>query len=240
MTTAWSGETEAASKTFAPSDKMLPERGISGATEVRYGTADQEMTTAGRVTAAMGPIALHAEGSYSDREDYDVPDSYGTDKLRDSFAESSSYALGASWVTDKGYIGAAYTRQDAEYGLPGHSHANGVCHLHGYPFPAPGRIDLHCIGHGSYQNPLDNPDSDTARIDLRSERVDLRGDFVDLLPGFSSVRIRGSYTNYQHDEVDGPILCSRYKNEVWDGRIELTASPARSERCGRRAIACLP
>ena len=81
------------------------------------------------------------------------------------------HVFGASLVIDKGYIGAAYTRQDAEYGLPGHSHANGVCHLHGYPFPAPGRIDLHCIGHGNYGNPLTNPDSDTALIDLRSERV---------------------------------------------------------------------
>ena len=205
--------------------KALPDGGITGATEVRYGTADQEMTTAGRITAALGPIALHAEGSYSDREDYDVPDSYGSGRLADSFAESSSYAIGASWVTDTGYIGVAYTRQDAQYGLPGHSHANGVCHLHGYPFPAPGRIDLHCIGHGNYQNPLTNPDSDTALIDLRSERVDLRGDFVDLLPGISNVRIRGSYTDYQHDEVDGPILYSRYANEVWDGRIELTHKP---------------
>lgn len=202
--------------------KALPKGGVTGAAEVRYGTADQEMTTAGRVTAALGPIALHAEASYSDRENYGVPASFGTDRLKDSFAESSSYVFGASWVTDKGYIGAAYTRQDAEYGLPGHSHANGVCHLHGYPFPAPGRIDLHCIGHGNYQNPLDNPDSDTALIDLRSERVDLRGDFVDLLPGFSDIRIRGSYTDYQHDEVDGPILYSRYTNKVWDGRIELT------------------
>ena len=205
--------------------KVLPADGIDGAAELRYGTSDQEMTTAARVTAALGPIALHAEGSRSFREDYGVPEDFGTDTLRDSFAESSTYSFGASLVMDKGYIGAAYTRQDAEYGLPGHSHANGVCHLHGYPFPAPGRIDLHCLGHGSYQNPLTNPDSDTALIDLRSERVDVRGDFFDLLPGFADVRIRGSYTDYQHDEVDGPILYSRYRNEVWDGRIELTHKP---------------
>ncbi|MAW91308.1 MAG: hypothetical protein CL575_09785 [Altererythrobacter sp.] len=205
--------------------KTLPVSGIDGAAEIRYGTSDQEMTTAGRVTGAVGPIALHAEGSRSFHEDYGVPEEFGTDTLRDSFAESSTYAFGASLVIDKGYIGAAYTRQDAEYGLPGHSHANGVCHLHGYPFPAPGRIDLHCIGHGNYGNPLTNPDSDTALIDLRSERVDVRGDFADLLPGFSHVRLRGSYTDYQHDEVDGPILYSRYTNEVWDGRIELTHKP---------------
>ena len=205
--------------------RTLPEGGISGASELRFGTADEEKSAAGRVTAALGPIAFHAEGSHSDRGNYNVPSGFGSDELKDSFADSSSYAFGASWITDKGYIGAAYTRQDAEYGLPGHSHANGVCHLHGYPFPAPGRIDLHCVGHGNYQNPFDNPDSDTASIDLRSERVDVRGDYVDLVPGFESVRIRGSYTDYHHDEIDGPILYSRYTNEVWDGRLELTHKP---------------
>lgn len=203
--------------------KTRPENGLASAYEARYGTADHEMTTVGRVTAMLGQVAIHAEGSYSDREDYDLPNSYGTDRLRDSFAENSSYALGASWITSKGYVGASYTRQNAEYGLPGHSHANGVCHLHGYF--EPDRVDLHCAGHGSYQNPFDNPDSDTALIDLRNERVDIRGDYVDLLPGIANIRIRGSYTDYDHDEVDGPILYSRYTNEVWDGRLELTHEP---------------
>jgi iron complex outermembrane receptor protein len=197
--------------------KALPDGGIAGAYELRYGTGDQEMTTAGRVTAAIGPIAFHAEGSYSDRENYEVPDAFGTDKLRDSFGESSSYAFGASWITDSGYIGASYTRNEAEYGLPGHSHLNGVCHTHGR--------DLHCAAHGGYGDPFGSPDDHTAYIDLKSERVDLRGDFADLLPGIANIRLRGSYTDYVHSEIDGPALFSRYTNEVWDGRIELTHAP---------------
>ncbi|AKM07906.1 TonB-dependent receptor domain-containing protein [Pelagerythrobacter marensis] len=197
--------------------KALPDGGIAGAYEMRYGTGDQEMTTASRVTAAIGPIAFHAEGSYSDRENYEVPDAFGTDKLRDSFGESSSYAFGASWITDSGYIGASYTRNEAEYGLPGHSHINGVCHTHG--------SDLHCAAHGDYDDPFGSPDDHTAYIDLKSERVDLRGDFQDLLPGIANIRLRGSYTDYVHSEIDGPSLFSRYTNEVWDGRIELTHKP---------------
>jgi len=55
--------------------------------------------------------------------------------------------------------------------------------------------------------------------------VDLRGDFADLLPGIANIRLRGSYTDYVHSELDGPALFSRYTNEVWDGRIELTHAP---------------
>lgn len=205
--------------------KTLPVGGLTGATEIRYGTGDQEKTVVGRVTGSLGQFAVHAEGARRAAEDYAVPGSYGSDTLRDSFAQGTSYAVGTSWVTAKGYLGAAYTRVENRYGLPGHSHANGVCHLHGYPFPEPGRIDLHCVGHGSYQNPFTNPDSDTALINLRSERVDVRADYVDLLPGIANVRVRGSYTDYRHDEIDGPVLYSRYTNEVWDGRLELTHKP---------------
>lgn len=197
--------------------KAVPIGGLTGATEVRYGTGDEEKTIVGRVTAGTGQFAFHAEGARRKAEDYDVPDSYGSDKLRDSFAESTSYSVGASWITAKGYIGAAWSRMESEYGLPGHSHLNGVCHTHG--------LDLHCAAHGGFDDPFGSPDSHTASIKLRSDRVDIRADYDDLLPGFSHVRLRGSYTDYAHDEIDGPALFTRYTNEVWDGRFELTHKP---------------
>ncbi|MGK6356566.1 TonB-dependent receptor domain-containing protein [Sphingomonas sp. DT-207] len=197
--------------------KAVPSGGRTGGTEVRYGTGDEEKTIVGRVTAGVGQFALHAEGARRAAEDYDVPDAYGSDKLRDSFAESTSYAVGASWITSKGYIGAAYSRLESDYGLPGHSHRNGVCHTHG--------LDLHCAAHGGFDDPFGGPDDHTASIKLRSDRVDLRADYNDLLPGFSSTRLRASYTDYAHDEIDGDLLFSRFTNEVWDGRLELTHKP---------------
>jgi len=203
--------------------KLVPAGGVTGATEVRYGTGDREKTVVGRITAGSGNVALHAEGARRNAGEYAVPSAFGADRLRDSFADSESYSVGGAWITRKGYIGASYTRVRNEYGLPGHSHANGVCHLHGYFNPV--RVDLHCVGHGSYQNPLDNPDSDTAWIDLRSDRVDVRADYADPLPGVASLTLRASHTDYQHDEIDGPILYSRYTNKVKDGRLELTHKP---------------
>lgn len=56
--------------------KFQPEGGLSGATEVRFGTGDEEKAVVGRVTASLGPFAIHAEGSRRRSEDYDVPDAY--------------------------------------------------------------------------------------------------------------------------------------------------------------------
>lgn len=198
--------------------KELPEDGLSGATEVRFGTGDEEKTVVGRVTAGLGPFAIHAEGARRRSDDYAVPGSYGSDRLRDSFANSSSYSFGASWITSKGYLGAAYARQDSDYGLPGHSHEGAVCHTHG--------LDLHCDGHDQWGDPaLGWDDSHTALIRLRSERVDVRGDYDDLLPGIAKTRLRVSYTDYAHDEIDGHIQFSHFTNKVYDGRLELTHKP---------------
>lgn len=197
--------------------RALPQGGVTGAAEMRYGTGDNEKTFVGRITAGLGDFAFHAEGSKHSSNDYDIPDEYGSDKLKDSFADSDSYSFGTSWITENGYIGVAYTKQEAEYGLPGHSHLNGVCHTHG--------SDLHCAAHDEYTDPFGSSDDHTAYIDLQSERVDLRGDFTDLLPGIEYTRLRLTYTDYIHEEIDGPSLFSRSRNEVWDGRIELTHKP---------------
>ena len=201
--------------------KTVPSGGISGATEVRFGTGDKEKTVVGRITAGVGQFAFHAEGARRRADDYEVPTAFGTDTLRDSFADSISYAVGGSWITRKGYLGAAYTRVENEYGLPGHSHANSACHGD-YYFD---RLDFHCRPHGSIGNNVTTPDDLTAFIRLKSDRVDVRGDYDDLLPGLAHLRLRGSYTDYRHEEIDGPTLFSRFTNEVWDGRAELTHQP---------------
>lgn len=201
--------------------KTVPAGGLTGGTEVRFGTGDEEKTVVGRVTAGIGQFAIHAEGARRRADDYEVPNAFGTDTLRDSFASSTSYAFGGSWITSKGYLGAAYSRVDNEYGLPGHSHGNSACHNDYYV----ARLDFHCRPHAGIGYNVTTPDDLTAFIRLRSDRVDVRGDYDNLLPGLAHLRLRGSYTDYRHDEIDGPTLFSRFTNEVWDGRVELTHQP---------------
>src|SRR5690606_21463688 len=57
--------------------KTVPEGALSGATEVRFGTGDDEKTVVGRVTAGIGRFAIHAEGSRRRSSDYNVPDAFG-------------------------------------------------------------------------------------------------------------------------------------------------------------------
>lgn len=199
--------------------RAMPENGLSGATEMRYSTGDEGLASAARATIGLGSsFALHIEGSTSDADDYAVPGDHGTDRLKDSFSQSSSYAIGASWITERGYIGAAYSRQDSDYGLPGHNHTNAVCHTHGR--------DLHCAAHGPYSDPFAGSDEDhTASIGLRNERIDVRADFENLMPGITHTHLRLSHTDYTHNEVDGEFLFAQYGNEVEDARLEMVHAP---------------
>ncbi|MEX0298536.1 MAG: TonB-dependent receptor, partial [Kordiimonas sp.] len=197
--------------------KALPESGFAGAAEARYGTGDGEESIAGRMSASLGQIVFHAEGFNRSADNYSVPEEFGSETLKDSFSGANGYSVGTSWVTSKGYIGAAYSLQKNEYGLPGHTHQNAVCHTHG--------LDLHCVAHGSYEDPFGTPDDHTARIKLNSERVDVRADYTQLIPGIEHARMRLSYTDYKHDEVDGELTFANYVNQVYDGRLELTHAP---------------
>jgi iron complex outermembrane recepter protein len=204
----------------------LPEGGIAGAVEGRFGTADDERSAVGGVTVGVGPFALRAEGVYRESNDYRVPGSFGDSRVRGSYNDTSTVTLGASWIGEGGYLGVAYTRQRSEYGLPGHSHDYESCHPHG--------SSLHCGGHGHDHGHDDDDhdhdhdhdhDDEVPFIKLRSERFDIRSEYRDPLPGFEKMRFRMSFTDYEHDEIEEGEVSTTYRNKAHDIRFELTHKP---------------
>src|SRR5690606_21322652 len=118
----------------------LPEGGLSGVAEGRLGTADDELSLVGGLTAGIGPLAFRVEGGHRTSDDYRVPESFGEDRVHGSYNDTSTFSAGGAFVGTDGYLGLAYTRQRSEYGLPGHEHEYEDCHPHG--------TSLHCGGHG--------------------------------------------------------------------------------------------
>jgi hypothetical protein len=89
---------------------------------------------------------VHVEGVARDAGDYRVgkgwaPEGEATRKVPGSFNRTDTGSVGLSWVGERGYLGAAYTRQTAKYGLPGHNHSFEGCHTHGN--------HLHCGAHAA-------------------------------------------------------------------------------------------
>ena len=202
----------------------IPQKGIEGSAELRANTGAGEGAGAFSLTGGAGNLAVHVEGVARDAGDYRVgkgwaPDGEPTRKVPGSFNRTDTGSVGLSWVGDRGYLGAAYTRQAARYGLPGHNHSFEGCHTHG--------THLHCGAHDEEDGHDHGAEEhgDVPVVDLRSERLDIRGELRNPFTGFSALRLRAGVTDYVHDEVEDGAIATTFKNKAYDTRIELQHEP---------------
>ena len=96
-------------------ETALPET-ISGRAETSFDTVNSGWAGIGRVDAmTTDHVVLHADGVFRTQKDYDTP----LGVQRNSFVESRTGALGASYVGDAGFAGIAVSRFTNHYGNPG-------------------------------------------------------------------------------------------------------------------------
>lgn len=113
----------------------LPARNITGRMEVRYqDNADRQLGSF-RVDGGAKRIAWHIDGFGRDAGAYDIPGLTESDALRTEEGDAGEVgvrdtlpgsqlrnqggALGASWIGENGFFGAAISQYEANYGLPG-------------------------------------------------------------------------------------------------------------------------
>ncbi|MDD2547639.1 MAG: TonB-dependent receptor [Burkholderiaceae bacterium] len=204
----------------------IPAKGYEGSAELRANSGAREGAGAFQLTAGEGPWAVHVEGAQRDAGNYRVgrgwaPDGTPQRRVEGSTHRTDTGSLGLSWIGDRGYLGLAYTRQTALYGLPGHGHSPEDCHadgnrLHCGSHAVVDGVDPHAAGTVAVGRPV---------VDLRSERVDLRGELRDPFAGFSALRLRAGVTDYAHDEIEDGAVSTTFKNKAYDTRIELQHLP---------------
>ncbi len=212
-------------------DKKIPTRipvnGGEGVIEYRHGTVNDENTGVVGVTVGAGQFALRLEAVGRQSDDYKIPDDEH-DRLEGSYNDTFTGTIGASWIGDKGYLGAAYTEQTSTYGLAGHSHEFASCHPHG--------THLHCGGHDDHGH--DHGDDDhgddhdhdhdhhhpAPEVRLKSKRVDVRGELNNPFNGVERIRLRAGHTDYRHSEVEEGETLTTFTNMGYDGRLEIQHS----------------
>ncbi|OMG63329.1 TonB-dependent receptor [Stutzerimonas balearica] len=194
----------------------VPEKGYEGELELRTNSVANEGAGVFGITAGSGHFAVRAEGTKRQADPYEIPGS--PDKQEGSYNDTDSFNLGASFIGEHGYIGAAYGEQNNRYGLLAHEHAD--CHTHG--------SDWHCGGHDDHDDDDDHDHDEHGSVpyvDMRQKRWDLRGELSDPLPGFELARLRVGHSDYQHKEIEGGEVGTRFNNDATDARLELTHQP---------------
>ncbi|AWL04811.1 TonB-dependent receptor domain-containing protein [Massilia oculi] len=213
----------------------MPEKGLEGSAEVRANSAAREKTGAFEFTTAAGSnLALHLEGVKRDADDYRVGKDWSEGRhVLGSYKETETGTVGLSWIGKNGYIGAAFTKERTEYGIPGHGHEFESCHPHG--------SHLHCGGHEEEEghdhdeHGEEGHDHDHEHehdhehgvpvVKLDSERWDIRGEYRNPVAGIERVRMRASFTDYVHDELEENVVSTSFRNKGHDARLEAVHAP---------------
>ncbi|WP_240939539.1 TonB-dependent receptor domain-containing protein [Diaphorobacter sp. HDW4A] len=197
----------------------IPEKGVEGSAEVRYGSGANEKAGAVSLTGGAGNIAAHVEISGRNAGDYDIGNGWsGGASVPGSFNRTSGGSLGLSWIGSQGYLGFSVTQQNAKYGLPGHNHDIEGCHPHG--------DHLHCGSHDGHEHEHEeHAAGDVPVVDMRSNRLDVRGELRNPFAGFSVIRMRGGLTDYRHDEIEDGAIGTTFKNKAYDLRVEAEHQP---------------
>ena len=209
-----------------------PEDGFSGAARYGFSTVNQSH----EVTAAMnalltestkGKLVLHGDYFLRDTDDYDIPgfaesaqlraleeaegeeeghdeeeEAFGT--VENSAVRSEGGSAGLGWIFDNGFLGINIRKLDSLYGVPGG---------HGHEEEHEGEEHDEEEDH--------DEEEEVVRIDLAQTRYDLAGELSGDFGWFSKAKIRFGYSDYTHTELEGDEIGTVFKNEGWEGRLDL-------------------
>lgn len=203
---------------------MRKDRGpLEGGLELRADTASEERSVAGRLDGVLGSFAWHVDGYSRDTDDIEIPGRDWSSALiaeetaegdpieatrgmvPNSDSESEGLTAGFAWIGERGLIGFAWGRAQTNYGLPGPGG-----HAHGGGEEAPGEDEEAAV-----------------RIDQAADRYDFKAEWRELGGLVDSLTLRAAWTDYEHEELEGREVGTRFGQTGLDTRLHL----------GHRAIA---
>lgn len=196
-------------------DKRIPQYhvdGVEGEAEVSYSTVNEGKYTRGDVTGGSGNIVWHLDGYYRDTENADIPGYASVDPdedeekgvLEDSQMETSNLVAGISYVADEGYFGFAVEQLDNEYGVPGHSHEHEEEHED-----------------ETEEEHEEHEDEEGVSLDVDMTRYQAAGEWHSPMEGLTNIKFAGSYTDYEHTEIEDGEPATVFSNESSDIRVSL-------------------
>jgi iron complex outermembrane receptor protein len=196
-----------------------PPTALSGEVDGRFDSANLERT--GAIALTLSPAkhwVFHAQVLVSRTDDRSIPGFALDERIRatltpvqlanngfggnpfetvpNTYVKTKDYAIGGSYVWDKGYVGASFTEFLSVYGVPDDPEVDD-------PTVPPDRV----------------------RLDVDKRQVNVRSSIVDPFPWFSTVNAKFVYTDYRHDEIDGQTIGSTFLTNGVDSRLELVHKP---------------
>lgn len=186
--------------------RYLPEEPVSGTLDLSYGSAADERAGAVELVGGSGRVAWH--GAYSRREtdDVEIPGYAALDPAER--AEQRRGVLANSALdNESASAGLTWIRESFNVGLS----YSGFDSLYGIPG-----------GHGE--------EEEAVRVDLEQRRYDFRAEVNRPFGLFQGAKLRLGSADYEHRELEGTAVGTRFLDDSWESRLELV----QKERSGWR------
>ena len=190
-----------------PSTK--PQSAIEGRLSGSYETGNEGRSVSGSIKTGTGPLVVVADMVTRRSSDYEVPSNPISARLAkqdgltaapdrkvlNSSVELDAYGAGASYVGERGYIGASVKRTDTTYGVP----------------------------YRQITAPIDPAAEGPVELHMKQTRLDVRGERELDLETFSKIQFSIGHADYQHAEIainDGAVG-TRFLSKGTEARFEL-------------------
>lgn len=194
----------------------------------RYTGASHGQTGVIRAEGEIDNVAIHFDAINRDTDDVDVADGAGTDGtnyLGNTSTRTQSGSLGGSYHFTNGFIGAAVSWLDSNYGLPEGSHGG----EHGESHKKEGHKEEGHEEEGHEEEGHEEAGHEEEHGDVRLAVDQLRYDVVmhlhQPMNGIELFRGFVSLTDYEHTELEGDEIGTVYSSDSLEGRFELLHAP---------------
>jgi iron complex outermembrane recepter protein len=201
-----------------------PVDGISGGLELRTGdAATQEQSAVFTLDGGSENWNWHIDGFSGESDDIEIPglaeshalheqeeheqheegeeerhDEEVAGLLENSSSETTGFNLGTTFLfSDSDYIGFSVGKIDKLYGVPGHAHHE---------------------EEGEELEVGEHHDEAGVRIDMEQTRYDLQARFENPFSGIETYFAGISYTDYQHQELEGAEIGTIFTNKASEFR----------------------
>ena len=175
----------------------IPEH-IETALESRYNLVDDGKAVVFRLDGGLDSLALHLDGFYRDNNNVRIP-GLAIDPLtrqEPSAFNTNGFIANTGGRALSGSAGASYVGEEGFIGL------------------SVNRLE------NDYDIPPAEPD-ELASITQKQTRYDLKGEWFEPHDLIEKVRLRASYNDYEHTELDNGAAGTRFENDAFEGRLEV-------------------
>lgn len=204
----------------------------TGEVAVSRNSNNSEEAVNANIIADADNFVFSASGFYREADEYRVPgmpeleehdhddehddDEHGHEdgdvgnRVENSDYRVSGISVGGSYLFDNGFIGASIEKQDAFYGIPGHAHGE-EGHEH----------DEHEGGeHEDHDEDEHGEEEEVVNLDMEMTRYQMMGRFAPKSGFVSEYNFSGSFTEYEHIELENGERGTSFSNETTEFRFE--------------------